>query len=423
MKNLMEMRQARKAIIDQAAAILETAKKENRGLSEAEDEQYNGFVSQSDLMLKEIEMEERAQEEELRAGKVQAPSPGKPQPGRPTPIGPVIRCEERMADLEQFKQPAEANKLNLGRFVRGLVTGEWEGAEAERRAMAEGTLSAGGYMVPTPLALNVIDLARKQARVMQAGAQTVPMTSNKLTIARVTGDPSASWKAENAPGTFSDMTFDALNFNAHTLIALVKVSRELLEDAQGIDGVINTALAEALALELDRVSLYGSGTGDEPKGLKNTAGVLKLSMGANGAQLTDYDEFSQAVQAVREQNGEPNSAMYAPRTAGAIDRMKDTTGQPLQAPESFKTLKKHVTNQIPTNLTQGSATTASDAFVGDFTQLLIGMRATLQIEVSNSASDDSGSAFTQHQVWIKATLRADVQVAKPKLFDIIEGII
>ena len=42
----------------------------------------------------------------------------------------------------------------------GLATGYWDGAEAERRAMSEGTATAGGHLVPTPLAARVIDKAR-----------------------------------------------------------------------------------------------------------------------------------------------------------------------------------------------------------------------------------------------------------------------
>lgn len=413
-KRIVELRQESHEELEKAKAIHGKSVTEKRALTGDEQRQYDDIMKKVDSMNEEARNLEK---EEAEAAKEEMRLAGRNGVADDTT---VLRKEQRMADL--VKPTHEERQLSIGKFVKGIVTGDWTNAASEQRAMSEGVLTGGGYMVPEILSANIIDKARNQARVIQAGAGIVPMTSNKLTIAKVTGDPTASWKAENAHGTFSDMTFDAINFEARTLMALVKVSVELLEDAQNIDTVIYNALSQALALEVDRVALYGSGVGVEPLGLKNAAGIQTISMGANGAVLTGYDKFSEAVQAIREQNGEPNSVIYAPRTAGQIDRLKDSTGQPLTPLESFKALGKFSTKQVPTNLTQGTNTLASDAFVGDFSQLLIGMRKQFSLEVSRQAADGPDSAFTQHQVWIKAVLRADVQVARPEHFDVIKGI-
>ncbi len=313
--------------------------------------------------------------------------------------------------------------LSWGRLIRGLVTGDWRNAEMEQRALAEGVGSEGGYLVPTPLAGRVIDLARAKATVVQAGAATVPMDSNTLTIAKVASDPTASWRAENAAITASDMVFDRIQFSAKTLAALIKVSVELIEDSQLLAGTVENALSQALGLELDRAALYGSGAGSEPKGIKNTTGVQTYSMGTNGAALTNYSPFSQAVEKIATANGAANAAIYAPRTAGELDRLVDTTGQPMRPPQSFASLRTFATTQIPVNLTQGTANNASDAFVGDFSQLLIGMRTQIRIEVSREASDAASSAFANMQVFIRAYLRADIALAQPSHFCVITGII
>ena len=72
-------------------------------------------------------------------------------------------------------------ELSLRKYLRGMTLGDWSGADAERRAMAEGTLSAGGYMVPTLLSSQMIDLARNSTRVLRAGATIVPMPNRTLT--------------------------------------------------------------------------------------------------------------------------------------------------------------------------------------------------------------------------------------------------
>src|SRR5215216_6405701 len=107
---------------------------------------------------------------EIRASIARTPGPG-------TPAGDVLSREQSVADWCRtrghtgFDEPA-----SFSRYLKGLATGDWSGAEHER-AMSEGTLTAGGHLVPTPLSARVIDLARAQTRVLQAGGQTVPMTS------------------------------------------------------------------------------------------------------------------------------------------------------------------------------------------------------------------------------------------------------
>ena len=100
--------------------------------------------------------------------------------------------------------------------------------------------------------------------------------------------------------------------------------------------------------------------------------------------------------------------------------MVDTTGQPLNAPPSYNDLEKFSTSQIPVNL--GTGTDESEAFLGDFSKLMIGMRTNLTLEVSREASDSTNSAFEDMQVWVRIYLRADVQLAKPDQFVYMSGI-
>lgn len=330
----------------------------------------------------------------------------------------VLKPEQRLASLVQDEPES---RISFDRFVRGIVTGNWEGVDPEQRAMSIGTPTAGGYLVPAALSARVIDKARNAARIFQAGAQTVPMESSTLKLARVVGDPTAAWKVENAQATASDMTLDSVDLTARTLMSIVKSSVELVEDAEGVDGVIENALSAALALELDRAALRGAGTPPEPRGVRNTSGVGIQSMGANGATAT-YAAISSAVQTVREANGEPNAAIIAPRTAGTFDRLVDSTGQPLRPPTSFEDLDILTTAQLPVNLTQGSSTDTSEVYVGQWNELLIGVRTNLTIEVSRQASTGGESAFDRLQVHIRAYLRADVGVAQPSHFVVVTGV-
>jgi hypothetical protein len=54
---------------------------------------------------------------------------------------------------------------------------------------------------------------------------------------------------------------------------------------------------------------------------------------------------------------------------------------------------------------------------------MIGLRTNLVMEVSRVAADGTDSAFANGQVWIRAYLRADVQLAHPKAFNVLTGIL
>jgi HK97 family phage major capsid protein len=203
---------------------------------------------------------------------------------------------------------------------------------------------------------------------------------------------------------------------------LLRLSIEVLEDARNLENVIRSQLATAIALELDRVGLLGSGVG-EPCGLLPTAGLSQYSMGTNGATPANYDPFSIAVQRLLEANAAADglAVIMAPRTWGTLDRFKEaTTLAPLQPPASYAQLARYVTNQIPTNLTQGSNAETSMAFVGDFKQMLFGMRSELRIEATRTGGDDD--AFAKMDVLIRAYLRADVAILRPNHFTKIVGI-
>jgi HK97 family phage major capsid protein len=152
--------------------------------------------------------------------------------------------------------------------------------------------------------------------------------------------------------------------------------------------------------------------------------VTVTDLGTNGYTLTDFSKFSSAIATLLGNNfNGPFSAIYSARTAGELDNLQDTLHQPLRQPDLVAATRKFVSNQVPNNLTKGSASTASDAFIGQFDQALIGIRTGMVMEISRVAGDSTGSAFTNAQVWIRAYLRADVQLAHPAAFVVLNGIL
>lgn len=332
-----------------------------------------------------------------------------------------LKPEQRMSDFVARTQGTPTAGLSVGRAIRGILSGKWDGAEAERRAMGTTIGTAGGYLIPDPIASNVLDLTRNASVIVRAGASTIPMANQNLTVVRVLTDPTAEWRGEGVAITESDGTFGAINLRAHSLAALVRVNNELLDDAPMFAATLDQQLASALALKLDYAALYGTGAG-QPQGLRNTDGVNQDSMGDNGLAMPDYDKALDLIQAIEEDNGTPTTAVMAPRTRTKLAKLKTGITSDLTKlvpPAEWTALRRLVSNQISITETQGSSNVASTMFVGDFSQMAVAIRQDITIEATRVAD----TAFAKNQTLVRAIMRADVAVFRPSHFGRLIGIL
>lgn len=317
------------------------------------------------------------------------------------------------------RSPPHEEELDLGRYLAGLATGRWDsGSEGERRAMGEGVLASGGYRVPTILSGQIIDLARNETHVIEAGATILPMANRIVDIAKWASDPTSAWHTENALITASDATVGRLRFTAKTLPCLTTVSRELIEDAPNVGIELAKAFAKSFAIKIDRAALLGSGVDPEPLGVKNTSGITVQSMGINGAALTNYDPFVDAVGTLEDNNDDATGGIIvAPRTVRELNKLKDTQNRYLEPPPVLDGLPFLPTNTIPITNVQGTASTASDAFIADWRQLYLGVRTELMIQPLKERYSEYG------QLGLIAWWRGDIQLARPAAFVNLVGLL
>lgn len=411
-----EKRQKRATLAAQSRAILDTAQREKRALTSTEQRSFDETMSSVEALEREIrDIEDSEERDRRRAADGNVISlDGSGVTGSAT----ILEREQRFTDWTRAHSHGapEYPGLTAGGYLRAMVMGPK--TDVERRALSEGTDSAGGYAVPDILASTIIDRMRARATVFASGARTVPLQSDVQKIARLATDPTAAWVSENAALTASDPTFEVLTFTPQALVSHVRASRQLLQDSVNIDAALENAFVESLAREIDRVALRGSGTPPEPRGLRTMTGVNEISMGVNGLQLTNHDKLLDARQLILDANGpEPTSAIMATRTDTTIAKFKDTTNQPLDAPSALRHLVIRPTTQVLVNETQGTANNASTVYLGGFAELFIGIRSDLRIEVLKERYADN------LQYGFIAWMRADVQAAHAASFARIIGII
>lgn len=440
MKKSIELRQERTALLDEMDQIVKTAERENREFTVAEKATFDtrtATVQGLETKISSVEWDERQQALDWEAGRLSARTSGGPRISRDTQVedrkpgpddGQEVRAfasDESIAKhLARFHpRPAGVEGVTFGSFVRALAIGARN--QAEKRALSEASIGSGLALVPSYLSPTLIDLMRARAVVIRAGATTVNLSPGyPFSFAKLVTDPTCSWHSENAADiTPSDPTFERVSFDPHVLIGAVVASRELLEDAVGLDSAIESALAKVLALELDRVALFGSGTPPEPKGIYNTASVLDVEMGSgSGAAFTDYDPFLDALLKLADENaGAPTAAVMSNRTATNLAKLKTAvTLEQLPRPRELDGVPFLQTSQVPDDLAVGSPSSGdgSAVILGNFVELMLGIRHDVTIEVIRESL-----TLGSFQFGICAHLRADTQVSHPESFCKITSII
>ena len=281
-------------------------------------------------------------------------------------------------------------ELSLGKAIRAIATGNWARyAPAEARVL--GTATGGAqYFVPQELIAKVISLSLAKARIMQSGAEFLPMDRKTMVIPKILTMPTPEWTAENTGFTGSrDMTFESVTLTAKSVVSIIQFSVELAEDGVGVEKAIEEAISTGISQEIDRACLLGAG-GLEPLGIANTTGILTEEWEAAGDIA--YSNLSSAFYKLESVNNSPNSLIMASSLFGVLDALVDLQEQPLKPPPSYEKYAKLPSNQL---IEQG--------LMGNYKSLLIGMRTQMNLEVSRTAED----ALTKMKILIRAYTRMD----------------
>lgn len=413
--------------------LLTVARRENRGLRA--DEQHMIDLAQTgvELLEADIKAEEKQMDLERRLGSKAPPRPGAIQIRSFGPVGGgsfgdtendeprILRADESVRDwlrTQQLDSHPGDESVRLGDVVRGMIIGPG-GNPRIQAALNEGTDSAGGYMAPVYHAGFMIDLYRPMSRIFQAGAGTLPLLGKETGIPKLTADPVVAWRAENAAVAEGTATFGLVRMVPRSLAVHVIVSRELLEDAAGAGAAIENAIAKATAQEVDRVALYGNGA-SEPPGVTTiipSANVVDMGAAA-GAALTNFDPIVDAVLKLEQANvPRVTAAIMAPRTDAEMAKLKDSTDQPLRKPSKIESLPFLPTTKISVAETHGSASDASRIVIGDYSQMVVGVRTELRIEVLREIKSLTG------QIVLLAWWRGTIGYLHDEAFSQVTGII
>jgi len=310
---------------------------------------------------------------------------------------PADRSAREAAGFEI--EASEAAAAKLGRQSRGITIP----MDVMTRDLNVGTATAGGNLVATELdSANFIDLLRNASALDQAGATVLTGLTGNVNIPRQSGAGTAYWVAESGSPTESQQTIDQIALTPKTCGAFTDYSRKLLiQSSIDVENMVRNDLARVIALEIDRVGLYGTGSSNQPLGLKDTTGVLTEDFAADTPTFTEVVALESDVSGANALLGSPVYLMNSAMRGGLKTKAKDAgSGLFVMEGDLVNGYRGVLSNQVA----------SGDLWFGNFADLIIGYFSGLDLMVDPYTGSTSGT------VRVVALQDVDVAVRHPESF-------
>lgn len=299
------------------------------------------------------------------------------------------------------KGKVDNNNLNkeekVAKFFKAVISGD----QVQAKALAEGTDSAGGYLVPDEFRADIVDWAQDKP-VIRRFATVWPMKEKVLELPALAADVAVYWGSENTSISTTSADFGNVTLTAYKLNAIIYLSQELFDDsAVELVSYLTDRFAQAIYREEDRKFMVGTGSG-QPKGIsQETIGTTN----AGNAGTPDHlmEAYWRLPQAHRE-----NAVWLASNlTLLQISKKKDDNGQYLMTSPTSGGLPQIMGRPV---LEQNDC--GKTVYFGDLRFYYIGDRKQMSVKTT----DVGAGTFEKDQVAIKVTERVAGTTALTRAF-------
>ncbi len=291
------------------------------------------------------------------------------------------------------------------------------------RAMQASIGSAGGYLIPTELSAELIDLLRPRTVVRWAtpASRQISIPRGNLRMGRINQGATLGYVGEGTSSAATQDVIGDINFSARKAKAIVPISNDLIRFAQGsADALVRDDLIRQLAVLEDTAFLRGMGTQWTPKGMRFLAASANIIASQSGystaTAISDMSSLVNALEAAAVPMTNPHWFM-SQRSKNFLYDQRDSVGGFLFRAEmdrgTFRGIPFSWTQSIPQNLGVGG--NASEIYLVDMDEFIIADVPGLMIDASQEASyspDGSSlvSSFDKDETVIRVIAEHDCNV-------------
>jgi HK97 family phage major capsid protein len=257
--------------------------------------------------------------------------------------------------------------------------------DVQQRDLTAASANNGSKLVGTDqLAGSFIELLRARTLLAGLGARMLPGLVGNVAIPKQTGAGTAYWLTNEATAiTESDQTIGQVTMTPKQVGAYTEISKQLTQQsAPGVEQIVMDDLAAVVARAIDIAGFEGSGSA-QPTGISGTGGIGSVTGTTLGyAGVLEFQTDLAAANALV-----PGCAYVTTPAVAALLAQRarfSNTDTPLW---QGSVLDGQMAGFRATTTT---ALTAASMVFGDFSQVIVGMWADLELEVNPYANFPAG---------------------------------
>ncbi|MFM5260503.1 phage major capsid protein [Aeromonas veronii] len=282
---------------------------------------------------------------------------------------------------------SEAAQRQLGKTAQGiLIPDDVLSSRAFNAGGAANTpagAQSGQNLIDTTTAGSFIEMLRNRTTIMRLGTPMGGLVGN-VDVTRQTGGATAYWVGEGENAQEGTPQIGQLELTPKTLAAYTDITRRLLKQSSpDAEGIVRRDLVNAMAQAIDYAGYYGSGAGNQPRGIKNYTGINAVDFAALWPTYTELVAMESEIAADNADIGQMGYIGNARFRGNCKTAPKFGTGTESTIWEPGNTVngyRTEITNQIANG----------DVFFGNFADMLIGMWGGLDLTVDPYALSLSG---------------------------------
>jgi phage major capsid protein, HK97 family len=389
MKRILELREKRAKIWEDAKAFLDQKRGQDGILAAADIEVYEKMEADVVNLGKEIDRLERQQTLDLEFSKpINTPITGKPDGMTESKSG---RGSDEYAN--SFWNAMRNKSLSFE------IT----------NALQIGSDSEGGYLVPDEFERTLVE-GLEEENIFRTLAKVITTASGDRKIPVVATKGTASWIDEEGAVPESDDSFGQVSISAYKLGTMLKVSEELLNDSIfNLEAYIAKEFARRIGAKEEEAFFIGDGNG-KPTGIFHATGGAQDGITAASATAITVDEIMDLFYALKSPYRKSATFILNDATVKAIRKLKDGNGNYIWQPSITAGTPDTILNRpvktsayVP-NIAAGAKTIA----FGDFSYYWVADRQGRSFKRLNELYATTG------QVGFMATQRVDGKLILPE---------
>lgn len=431
-----ELREKRANAIANARKLLETAERENRDLTQEEQQQWDGYHSEAAQLKERIDRIERQNglDAEMRGSQrspIHTQSSGdvatmqmNPETVRALSDAEVIPQElHRAFNIDANEESILRRERQYRIFQRAMPDWIAHGFRSYRpeelRALQVDLDISGGYLRPPQQFLDMLLQNVDDMTYIRQLATTFTVTNaDSLGVPTLENDPAdADWTTELATGSEdNNMSFGKRSLHPHPLAKRIKVSRKLMRAVPNAEELVRMRLAYKFGITYEKAGMTGNGA-QQPLGIfvASSDGISTsrdVSTG-NTATSIQVDGLKEAKYTLKMQYRNRARWMFHRDGVKQVAKLKDGNGQYLWAesvrvgePDRLLDLPLMESEYVPNTFTTGQYVGA----LGDFSYYWIVDALTFELQLLNELYAET------NQVGLIGRLESDGQPVLEEAF-------